>query len=60
MQELGPFYMKIKIIENNQNIFRRKLLNLLLEIKLAQDQRSNMDWLNVLFTELYILKHFPN
>ena len=51
MQELGPFYMKIKIIENNQNIFRRKLLNLLLEIKLAQDQRSNMDWLNVLFTE---------
>ena len=60
MQELGPFYMKIKIIENNQNIFRRKLLNLLLEIKLAQDQRSNIDWLNVLFTELYILKHFPN
>ena len=60
MQELGPFNMKIKIIENNQNIFRRKLLNLLLEIKLAQDQRSNMDWLNVLFTELYILKHFPN
>ena len=60
MQELGPFYMKIKIIENNQNIFRRKLLNLLLEIKLAQDQRSNIDRLNVLFTELYFLKHFPN
>ena len=60
MQELGPFYMKIKIIENNQNIFRRKLLNLLLEIKLAQDQRSNINWLNVLFTELYFLKHFPN
>ena len=52
--------MKIKIIENNQNIFRRKLLNLLLEIKLAQDQRSNINWLNVLFTELYFLKHFPN